>query len=217
MKHFAVFFTVFFVLASSVFGEEWEGKCITVLDGDTIVALHNGRLEKIRLGGVDCPEKDQEFGMAAQQLTSETAHRKKVRVKADGKDRYGRTIGTVYVGGQNLNEKLVEAGLAWHYKKYSTDQKLASLEKQARSQKKGLWAGPNPTPPWDFRRSGVKKSSAPRKRAAQTGGAYHGNYKTKKFHEKECRYYNCSKCTKSFATRDEAVNAGYIPCKVCKP
>jgi micrococcal nuclease len=66
--------------------------------------------------------------------------------------RYGRTIGMVTIDGVNVNEKLLEAGLAWHYKKYDKNPEWAKLEEQARIDKKGLWIQPNPIPPWEWRK-----------------------------------------------------------------
>lgn len=80
-------------------------------------------------------------------------YRKLVEIKPFDKDRYGRTVAWVYVGGKNLCEELVKNGLAWHFRKYSSDQNLADLEKQARKGRVGLWADPHAVPPWEFRRS----------------------------------------------------------------
>jgi endonuclease YncB( thermonuclease family) len=68
------------------------------------------------------------------------------------KDRYGRTVAWVYVNGKNLCEELVRNGMAWHYKKYSSDQNLADFETQARIGKAGLWSDPHAIPPWEFRK-----------------------------------------------------------------
>ncbi len=79
---------------------------------------------------------------------------KHVEIKPVDQDRYGRTVAWVYVDGKNLNEELVKAGLAWHYKKYSSDQSLANMENQARKIKIGLWVDPEAIAPWTFRRRG---------------------------------------------------------------
>jgi len=72
----------------------------------------------------------------------------------DSKDRYGRSIGWVYCDGKNLNQELLKAGLAWHFRRYSKDEKLQALEDQARAEKVGLWKDKNPIPPWDWRSHG---------------------------------------------------------------
>jgi micrococcal nuclease len=114
---------------------------------------------KVRLEGVDCPESHQDYGTKAKQFTSDLVFGKEVKVVAKEKDRYGRTVGTVFVDEQNLNLSLVKAGLAWHYKQYSKDETLAQAETDARAAKIGLWSVPDPTPPWDFRRGGSKSSA----------------------------------------------------------
>ncbi|NDK56695.1 thermonuclease family protein [Pontibacter sp. BT213] len=139
-------------------------KVVAVKDGDTIELLRNGQTIKVRLYGVDCPEKTQDYGQRAKQFTSDLAFGKTVRLIEHNKDRYGRTVGTIILpDGRNLNEELVRNGFAWHYKAYSKDQKLANLEADARQYKRGLWAAPNPTPPWDYRKD--KKTTAATKKA----------------------------------------------------
>ncbi len=201
----------------------WQGKVVGVSDGDTITVLHDGKGEKIRLYGIDCPEKRQAFGKRAKQFTSGTVFGKNVEVRPVTTDRYGRTIAWVYVNGTCLNEELLRTGFAWHYKRYSSERHLADMETQAKQNKVGLWSDPHAIPPWDFRRG--KKSGRPtlklftgsQDQTLQTGTVYHGNVKSKKFHELGCRYYDCSNCTATFNSRQEAVGAGYVPCRVCRP
>lgn len=210
----------------------WSGKVVAVLDGDTIEVMHDGRAERIRLQGIDCPEKNQPFGTKAKQFTSDLVFGKMVEVKPVEKDRYGRTIGWITAAGQNVNEAIVAAGFAWHYKQYSKDQNLADAEKAARQSRLGLWTDPNPIPPWDFRHGGTTQGGANKTHSVQSNPArpaaekvsspksetvYHGNTQSRKFHRPGCRYYDCGNCTAVFKSRDEAVRAGYVPCKVCNP
>jgi len=74
-----------------------------------------------------------------------------VKIRQTDTDRYGRIVGTVFLGEKNLNKKLLPAGLAWHYKKYSRDPEIAKLEFGARSAKQGLWPEPNPVLPREWR------------------------------------------------------------------
>jgi endonuclease YncB( thermonuclease family) len=134
---------------------------IAIKDGDTIEILKDGKPLRIRLYGIDCPEKNQDFGTRARQYTSDLVFGKKVRLEAKNTDRYGRTVGIIYLpDGRSLNEELLRAGLAWHYKAYSKDAGLAELEEAARAGKRGLWAGPSPTAPWDFRKGRRTNSAA---------------------------------------------------------
>jgi len=112
---------------------------VAVLDGDTIEVLHTGKADRIRLAGIDCPEKKQPFGQRAKQATSALSFGHHVTVHGAGKDRYGRTIGTVELtDGTNLNYELVHQGWCWWYWKYAPeDILLAVLEAGARDAKKG--------------------------------------------------------------------------------
>ena len=94
----------------------WIGKVVGVSDGDTITVMHDGMAEKIRLYGIDCPEKRQAFGKRAKQFTSSMVFGRIVEAKPITTDRYGRTIAWIYFDGACLNEELLKAGLAWHYK-----------------------------------------------------------------------------------------------------
>lgn len=130
------------------------GKVVGVTDGDTITVLVDRQPVKVRLDGIDCPEKLQAFGTKAKQLTSDLAFGKQVTIKVVGKDRYKRVIGIVGLpDGKNLNQEIVAAGLAWWYRKYAPKNRaLEDLEKAARIARRGLWAEPNPVPPWAWRK-----------------------------------------------------------------
>jgi micrococcal nuclease len=153
---------VIFVLALfslSIRAQAFEGKVVSITDGDTITVMDNGVPEKIRLNGIDCPEKGQPFGNRAKQFTGDMVFGKIVTIKEHGKDKYGRTIGDVLLpGGKNINKELVKAGLAWWYHQYSNNKELAQLEQEAKSSKRGLWSDSNPVPPWNWRHN--KSSSA---------------------------------------------------------
>jgi len=129
-------------------------KVIRILDGDTIEVLHNQRPERIRLYGIDCPEKAQAFGQKAKQATSALVFGKEVTIQMHGKDKYKRTIADVLLpDGTNVNHALVKDGWCWWYRKYATeDKELQRLEQDARDAKKGLWADTAPVPPWEWRK-----------------------------------------------------------------
>jgi hypothetical protein len=106
---------------------------------------------KVRLDGIDAPETGQGFGTKAKQALSGKILARTVRVKTTGTDRYGRTLGVVWLGDRNINFEMVAEGWAWHFKKYSKDHALADAENQARAKKAGLWADEHPIAPWDWR------------------------------------------------------------------
>jgi endonuclease YncB( thermonuclease family) len=137
--------------------DQIAAKVVSVVDGDTInVSVNGGPKEKVILYGIDCPEKDQEFGDAARQYTDQVCFRKDVSVEVKGKDPSGRIIANVFLAdGTSLNQALVTQGLAWWSDKYApNDIMLKQLHAGAKAAHKGLWASPNPVPPWIFRNGG---------------------------------------------------------------
>ena len=112
----------------------------------------------MRLAGIDTPEKRQAFGQVAKDHLSSLVDGQTVTVNYDKRDHYGRIVGKVLTSGADAGLRQVEAGLAWHYKRYEQEQSdwdrtaYARAEVQARAEKRGLWRDPEPVPPWDFRR-----------------------------------------------------------------
>ena len=138
-------------------GEKLSGRVVAVLDGDTIEVVHNNRNnrpERIRLNGIDCPEKGQAYGSKAKQATSELVFGKAVSLETYGLDKYGLTIADVSLpDGVNVNLELVRNGWCWWYQPYAPDNViLAELQRRARRAGIGLWADPRPIPPWEWRK-----------------------------------------------------------------
>jgi len=132
----------------------FTGPGVSVFDGDAIEVLHNTRPERIRLSGIDCLEKGQAYENNAKHVASALIFGKEVMLQTHGKDKYGRTLGDVFLlGGTNVSHTLVKDGWCWWYRKYAPrDTELEGLEKEAREAKKGLWADPQPVPPWEWRK-----------------------------------------------------------------
>ena len=129
----------------------FEGKVIRVSDGDTIVVLTQDKEQiKVRLNGIDAPEKKQPFGKQSTKSLANLVAGKTVEIKKEGNDRYGRTIGTVLLDGLDVNKEMVANGYAWAFRKYS--KKYAPDESNAKHEKLGLWAEEDPTPPWEYRK-----------------------------------------------------------------
>jgi micrococcal nuclease len=121
---------VLFLVVSGL-ADTFSGRVVAVTDGDTIKVMHQGRAERVRLQGIDCPEKQQAFGKRAKQFTADMVMGKEVTVIAEKADRYGRTLGYVILANnRNLNRELVQAA------------------------KRCLWQDQQPVPPWEFRRTG---------------------------------------------------------------
>lgn len=133
--------------------ESFSGKVVGISDGDTITVLHENTPQKIRILGVDCPEKTQPFGTKAKDFAASIIFTETVYVDYDKRDRYGRILGNVFIGGESLTEKLLESGLCWHYVQYSQDEALQAIEDRARERKIGVWSMKDPVPPWEFRRA----------------------------------------------------------------
>lgn len=145
------------------------GVVVGVADGDTITVLDaNKSQHKVRLAGIDAPEKAQPFGQRAKERMSTLVFGKEVRLEGNKLDRYGRTIAKVWVSPPDCQRcpKTLDAGLgvltsglAWHYKKYQNEQsnedreRYAFAENEARSKRAGLWSEADPVPPWDWRKS----------------------------------------------------------------
>lgn len=134
-----------------------EGKIVNVADGDTVTILTDDRQQvKVRLYGIDCPERRQAFGGRATDYTRKALAGRRVSVEAIDRDRYGRTVGIVQEEGrESINEQLLKAGLAWVYVRYCKIPKCRQwrqLEENARTNRKGLWKDSSPVPPWLWRR-----------------------------------------------------------------
>ena len=141
------------LLLFSFHPENLEGLVVGINDGDTITILVESKQIRIRLFGIDCPEKGQAFGNSAKQRVSTLCYDTKVIVQTKGTDSFGRTLGFVLLeDGRNLNRLLVEEGLAWWYRKYAPqDSQLKRAEEAANTGRRGLWSDKNPVPPWEYR------------------------------------------------------------------
>jgi endonuclease YncB( thermonuclease family) len=147
-------------VAKCAYATDLHGKVVAVVDGDTITVLDaQFQPHKVRLGGIDAPEKEQAFGQASKQHLSGWVFGRVVRVSWSKLDRYNRIVGKVMLGDVDVCLAQVRMGMAWHYKHYQSEQapadqaSYAATESVARSAQVGLWADFNPVAPWDFRRA----------------------------------------------------------------
>jgi len=134
-------------------GNEISGKVISIVDGDTYDILVKGkRTIRIRMEGIDAPEKGMPFYQVSKNYLGKLCFNKNVKVDITGTDEYYRYIGFTYLkDGTELSHKMIEAGYAWHFKKYNSDSDLSELEMKARNSKSGLWVINNQIPPWTVR------------------------------------------------------------------
>lgn len=140
--------------------QKLTGKVVRILDGDTFELLTEGNIPvKIRMNGIDAPEKNQAFGQKSKDQLAALCFGKNIEVLSAGTDRYNRVLGTAFtLSGLDINKEMIRIGMAWHYKEYSKDLELANAEYQAREARRGLWIDPSPIAPWAFRKNRKKKN-----------------------------------------------------------
>jgi len=163
MNIFQCLATLLLFVAGNLNASILQGKVVGVADGDTITVLDaNNTQHKIRLQGIDAPEKAQAFGQKSKQSLHRLVHSKQVTIEFQKKDKYGRTVGKVALNGLDVCLEQIKLGMAWHYKQYESEQPkeeretYAQSELAARSMAVGIWKDKNPTPPWEFRKQAKK-------------------------------------------------------------
>jgi len=223
-----------FLLLLPIFLFAAEYRVLRVVDGDTIVVDYQGEPEKVRLLCVNTPESvhpDEKQNIPMGKVASDYANNRlsgrSVGLEFEGnlRGKYGRLLAYVFVDGQNFNLELVRNGLSPYYIKYGLsqkyDQEFREAERYARDHQLNIWGDAELVKKYMRLKSkwGQKTSgrAEPVIASDKKDLVYHGNIKSKKFHRPSCRYYNCSNCIAVFSSREEAIKAGYVPCKVCKP
>jgi endonuclease YncB( thermonuclease family) len=137
----------------------FTGRVVGITDGDTVTVLDSDNVQhKVRLSGIDAPEKKQDFGNRSKESLSELVFSKLVSVETGKQDRYGREVGKIVVDGVDANLRQVQRGFAWHYKAYMREQSLedkmlySDAEDDAKAEKLGLWRDKDPIAPWAWRK-----------------------------------------------------------------
>jgi endonuclease YncB( thermonuclease family) len=173
--------------------EQFTGKVVGISDGDTLSVLREGKAIKVRLHGVDTPEKAQAFGTQAQKLTGNLVFQQTVAVVIRDTDRYGRVVGEVLLpDDRSLNQELVKAGMAWWYRQYApNDTTLAQLETEARTAKRGPWTDAHPVPhrEWRKERREPTRTTEPVASTPSPEGPIIANQKSKVYHWPGCPDY----------------------------
>ena len=201
------------VINSASSAESLQGKVIAIADGDTFTLLNASKQQiKIRLAEIDTPERGQPYSKRSTQALSGMVFQKQVSVVIQDTDRYGRTVGRVYVGELDVNAELVKIGAAWVYRKYVKDQRLFDLEREAKAAKVGIWglSETQQMPPWEWRRSGGTEG-------APEGCLIKGNINskgTKIYHAPGSSSYGATKINESkgerwFCSEEQARQAGW--------
>lgn len=165
MKLYLLAVPLALLFAFAINAETITGQVVGVADGDTITVLDADKVQhKIRLAGIDAPEKKQAFGNRSKESLSDLVFDKTVNVETDKRDRYRREIGKVLVNGRDVNLVQVERGMAWFYRQYQREQSpndrrlYEAAEDAAKAGRRGLWRDTDPVPPWEFRHSKSKSA-----------------------------------------------------------
>jgi micrococcal nuclease len=136
-------------------------RVVRVSDGDTFTGLDaENRQVKVRLHGIDAPEAKQAFGTVARKALADLIAEKVVSVEEVDRDRYGRVVGRVTIGGKLVNAEMVRSGLAWRYVTYDKRNEFGGLEEDARRDRRGLWADAHPVAPWEWRKTEKDRKTA---------------------------------------------------------
>jgi len=138
--------------SSGVWAETLYGVVIGIADGDTVTVLSmQQRQYKIRLAQIDAPERKMPFGNRSRQHLADLVFKRSVRIEVEGIDKYGRTVGTIWLGKVDVNLEQVRSGLAWAYPAYLRDRNYLLVQQGARAARRGLWVHKDPVPPWEWR------------------------------------------------------------------
>ena len=148
------FFFIAFCVIGACVCQAAEYTLLKVYDGDTVKLAGPDGEFKLRLTGIDAPERNQAYGKKSRRALNKLCKTKSVTISVNltGMDKYKRYLGRLYCNGIDASLHLTQQGLAWHNYWYSSDINIFLAQREAQKQAKGLWQQPNPTPPWLWRR-----------------------------------------------------------------
>lgn len=217
------------LLSITANADTYFGKVVKIADGDTVTILNDQYQQlKVRLAGIDAPERSQAFGKKSKQHLSRLIGGKRIRVETNKTDHYGRLVGVIFYNHRDINLAMVEAGLAWHYKKYQREQSRAdrqrysAAEKAARLNRIGLFADNRAMAPWDWRnnkanqqplKQSKKQLSAPQQLLSTmpvNDVTVWVNLKSSVYHCPNTRYYQNTKRGKLYS-QSQALQQGFRP------
>lgn len=196
-------------------GATFDARVVSVIDGDTVDAVPAGeqRAIRIRLEGIDAPERGEAFSDRARTFARVLLFDQPVEIEGRDVDRYGRLVARVVAGGKDASLELVKAGLACHYTYYSSDPLLARAQADARLAGQGFWAADASRPRCTL--AGPPAAAGPRSAATPAHGTFRGNTSSRVYHAPSCRNYTCRNCTRVFASQADAEAAGFRPARDC--
>ena len=153
MKQAVLFHVLFLSIATAAFGQRFPVTVVGITDGDTFTVINRDKLQlKVRIIGIDAPEKKQAYGNKSRQTLSDLIFQQQIEIDVQYQEKWGRYAAKVYLAeGRDVGLLMLQAGMAWHNVNYDKTPAYAAAEKAARKAKKGLWADAHPVAPWDFR------------------------------------------------------------------
>lgn len=191
-------------------GRRFQARVVTILDGDTVdVVLSDGRRERVRLHGVDTPERDEPYSNVARTFTRILMFSRQVQVTGRDVDTYGRLVARIVVDGRDASEALLAAGLACTYRRYAFEDVLEAAVDRARAEHLGFWAEGAPQP------ACVAREAAFEGESEDVAGGFNGNVNSRVYHAPWCLNFDCPNCTRHFTTREAAEAAGFRPAGDC--
>jgi micrococcal nuclease len=191
------------------------GRVVGIVDGDTVdVLVHPNRKVRVRIHGVDAPERNEPFSQQALSFTRVFMFSRDVTLMGRDIDPYDRLVARIVVDGADASAAMLSAGLACHFRRYSDDPILEAAEQAARTSRRGFWAPGALQPACVGREARVQATAASRQPSPAATGLV-GNVNSRVFHAPACVNANCKNCTRRFATRAEAEAAGFRPAGDC--
>lgn len=163
LSHYFFAFACFFMflacdIKSEIKVDALSGNVVKIIDGDTFDIVLNGKQTRVRMFGIDAPERGMDYFKVAKEYLGELCMNQVIRIEVMNTDRYGRIVAKSFLpDGRELGTEMIRAGMAWHFKRYSDDELLAQLETTARENRIGLWQSNNPTAPWNYRKRKKEK------------------------------------------------------------
>lgn len=205
----------------------YYGHVVSVSDGDSITVLDRQlREHKIRLNGIDAPEAGQEFSQASRRHLAKLVSGREVLVIWQMTDRYERELAKIMVDRMDINLEQLRAGMAWYFREYERDvpeedrENFDAAEREARSERRGLWQQLNPLPPWEYRARKRDENGTGAVRSPETRSGViriAGNRNSGIYHRSDCPDYDrvSERNRVYFKTEEEAKKAGYRKARNC--
>lgn len=129
--------------------EEFDGRCVKVIDGDTLVIDCDGEERTVQLAGIDAPELKQPMGKKIRQFVRRTVKDQSLEVQMVPNE--GPDHARVFVNGKDLSLFLAELGFAWPAEGNAPSEDIQKVSDRARNHPSGIWIDANPQPPWEYR------------------------------------------------------------------